>query len=51
MSFEKTPKLQEGIDYTISKEDLLMFTKEYLLKRGTCCDSGCTNCPYPKSEY
>lgn len=46
MDSESKPRLQEGIDYTINKDGLLMFTKEYLLKRGYCCGSGCTNCPY-----
>ena len=22
-------------------------SKEYLLDRGSCCDNGCLNCPYP----
>lgn len=38
-------KLKEGIDYTLEK-GLLVFTREYLLRRGTCCESGCRNCPY-----
>jgi hypothetical protein len=25
---------------------LLVFTREYHLKRGYCCQSGCRNCPY-----
>ncbi len=24
----------------------LVFTAAYLLKRGTCCGSGCRHCPY-----
>jgi hypothetical protein len=24
-----------------------VFTRTYLLARGTCCDSGCRHCPYP----
>lgn len=36
----------EGIDYAINPRGLLVFTKWYLLKRGTCCESGCANCPY-----
>jgi hypothetical protein len=23
-----------------------VFTRAYLLERGTCCDSGCRHCPY-----
>lgn len=39
-------KLVEGIDYTISPQGLYVFSKFYLVKRGTCCGNGCTNCPY-----
>lgn len=38
--------LVEGIDYIINEEGNLVFTAHYLLKRGHCCQSGCTNCPY-----
>ena len=24
----------------------LVFTAQYHLRRGTCCDSGCRHCPY-----
>jgi hypothetical protein len=27
----------------------LVFTEQYHLKRGTCCDSGCRHCPYRSS--
>jgi hypothetical protein len=40
-------KLVEGVDYTIDPETgFLVFTREYLLKRAYCCESGCRNCPY-----
>jgi hypothetical protein len=38
-------KLIEGIDYTM-EEGKLVFTAEFLLKRGYCCNSKCRNCPY-----
>jgi Family of unknown function (DUF5522) len=25
----------------------MVFTAAYLLKRGSCCGSGCRHCPYP----
>lgn len=28
----------------------IIFTKEYLLKRGYCCKNGCRNCPYKKNN-
>lgn len=38
--------LIEGVDYLINSEGNLVFTREYLLKRGYCCKNKCTNCPY-----
>jgi hypothetical protein len=29
-----------------SEEKEATFTKEELLKRGSCCGCGCRNCPY-----
>jgi hypothetical protein len=37
--------LVEGVDYYI-EDGLYVFTREYLLKRGYCCESGCRHCPY-----
>ena len=28
----------------------LVFTEQYHLRRGTCCDSGCRHCPYRSSS-
>lgn len=39
-------ELQEGLDYYI-ENGLFVFTPEFLLKRGFCCESGCRHCPYP----
>lgn len=41
-----TTNLIPEVDYIINEEGNLVFTKTYLLKRGHCCMSGCTNCPY-----
>jgi len=38
-------ELVEGEDFYIEK-GLYVFTREYLLKRGFCCQSGCRHCPY-----
>ena len=37
--------LLEG-DYYFSPEGYLVFTEQYHLKRGQCCQSGCRHCPY-----
>jgi len=39
-------ELKEGEDFYFNEAGLLVFTREYLLKRGFCCKNGCTNCPY-----
>ncbi|GAA4460222.1 hypothetical protein GCM10023093_02500 [Nemorincola caseinilytica] len=38
--------MQEGRDYYITGEGLLVFTAHYLAERGYCCGNGCLNCPY-----
>lgn len=51
MSTEKTkpqPRqlpLERG-DYYFTPEGYIVFTEQYLLKRGYCCRSGCRHCPY-----
>jgi hypothetical protein len=38
-----------GLDgYADADTGLFVFTAAYLLARGTCCDSNCRHCPYPK---
>jgi len=43
-------KLIEGKDYYLSKEGYKIFTSEYLLERGYCCNNKCKNCPYKESK-
>jgi hypothetical protein len=38
-------RLVEDEDYYI-ENGLYVFTEQYLLKRGYCCQSGCRHCPY-----
>jgi hypothetical protein len=41
-----TPEpLIEGVDYYF-ENGLMVFTCEYHLKRGYCCQSGCRHCPW-----
>ena len=43
----------EGEDYNwIEKNGVKyrVFTEKYLLKRGFCCNNGCLNCPYKKTN-
>jgi hypothetical protein len=37
-------------DYYINAEGLLVFTRSYHLKRGSCCKNGCLHCPYGNSR-
>ena len=37
--------IEEG-DYYLTPEGYRCFTKQYHLKRGYCCESGCRHCPY-----
>lgn len=43
--FGDKPKLEPG-DFYKSEEGYLIFTEQYLLKRGYCCQNGCKHCPY-----
>jgi hypothetical protein len=38
-------QLVEGEDYYLENGNYV-FTAQYLLKRGYCCESGCRHCPY-----
>lgn len=38
--------LKEGIDFYLNDKKLIVFTKEYHIKRGYCCKSSCKHCPY-----
>ena len=42
--------LQENIDFYYDHNGLMVLTKDFLLKRGKCCNSGCVNCPYTPKE-
>lgn len=43
--FSKNKKLEEG-DYYFTEEGYVVFTEQYLKKRGYCCQNGCRHCPY-----
>jgi len=36
----------DDLGYYFNNSGFVVFTAEYLLKRGYCCGNGCTNCPY-----
>jgi len=38
--------LLEDRDFYYSNEGFLVFTEQYLLKRGHCCENACKHCPY-----
>jgi hypothetical protein len=37
--------MQEGKDFYI-ENGKYVFTEHFHIKRGSCCGSGCRNCPY-----
>lgn len=43
--FKKRIPIEEG-DFYYSDEGYMVFTEQYLRKRGYCCQSGCRHCPY-----
>lgn len=45
MPRRKRPVL--GVDYIIDPDGSAQFTREYLMKRGDCCENACHYCPYP----
>jgi hypothetical protein len=38
--------LKENIDYYINADGNFVFTREYHLKRGSCCKNKCLHCPW-----
>lgn len=45
-SYATSDALIEGIDYELNQDGKFILSAWYLLKRGHCCENGCTNCPY-----
>lgn len=41
---ELPPPLEDGDFYL--EDGFMVFTREYHLKRGFCCKSGCRHCPW-----
>lgn len=42
----KKPLFDDNEECYLNSEGNVVFTKEYLLKRGYCCGCGCLHCPY-----
>jgi len=38
--------LKLGEDFYYDELGRMVFTSQYLLKRGTCCGNGCKHCPF-----
>ncbi|MGB0524725.1 MAG: DUF5522 domain-containing protein [Flammeovirgaceae bacterium] len=47
---KRYPKLQEG-DYYFNEDGWMVFTQQYHLRRGYCCENGCLHCPYGYKKY
>ena len=48
-STRESAPLREGLDYYF-EGGLLVFTAEFLRRRGYCCESGCRHCPYQSGD-
>jgi hypothetical protein len=46
MTEKPEEKLQEGRDFYYDENRKVVFTTDYLFRRGYCCESGCRHCPY-----
>ena len=46
---KKIIPLEKG-DFYLSPEGYRVFTAQFLLKRGYCCQSNCKHCPYKKDD-
>src|SRR6185436_14052235 len=44
-TFPKPNEQREGFHF-YRENDFIVFTEQYHLLRGTCCQSGCRHCPY-----
>lgn len=42
--------LTNSRDFYTDEEGNVVFTREFLEKRGFCCKNGCRHCPYDKLE-
>ena len=45
VSREEANRLIEGTDYYL-ESGFMVFTSNFLARRGYCCESGCRHCPY-----
>ncbi|MGY6562806.1 MAG: DUF5522 domain-containing protein [Luteibaculaceae bacterium] len=43
--FSPKNKLLDG-DFYLSEEGYMVFTEQYLKRRGYCCKNGCRHCPW-----
>lgn len=45
VSSSEADRLIEGTDYYV-ESGFMVFTSQFLSRRGYCCESGCRHCPY-----
>lgn len=43
--YNQFTEYEEG-DFYFNQDGYRVFTEQYLLKRGYCCENGCKHCPY-----
>lgn len=42
--------MEDNKDFYIDSGGNVVFTAEFLLKRGVCCKNGCRHCPYKEEQ-
>ncbi len=43
-------KLVKDVDYYLNEQGFIVFTAQYHLKRGYCCENRCKHCPYEENK-
>ncbi len=43
-------ELIKDVDYYLDERELMIFTENYHLKRGYCCENNCKHCPYEQDK-
>ena len=46
MKLKMKQQLTEGRDFYFDDKGYIVFTKHYLLQKGSCCGNGCRHCPF-----
>ena len=51
MRIKEQKDVQKEKDFYIDERGFVVFTREFLLKRGFCCQNNCRHCPYKTTLF